>query len=115
MPEGFALTQQSISGGWVQNGTKATFIYTGTLAAFGNVILSYSISQVSEFQPSRLINIAEISKVFDISGTDISAYDFDSTPDSDPTNDAGGEVNTCLLYTSPSPRDRTRSRMPSSA
>ena len=25
------------------------------------------------------------------------------------------EWNTCLLYTSPSPRDRTRSRMPSSA
>ena len=25
------------------------------------------------------------------------------------------ETNTCLLYTSPSPRDRTRSRMPSSA
>ena len=26
-----------------------------------------------------------------------------------------GNGNTCLLYTSPSPRDRTRSRMPSSA
>ena len=26
-----------------------------------------------------------------------------------------GGVNVCLLYTSPSPRDRTRSRMPSSA
>ena len=25
------------------------------------------------------------------------------------------ELNSCLLYTSPSPRDRTRSRMPSSA
>ena len=25
------------------------------------------------------------------------------------------QMNTCLLYTSPSPRDRTRSRMPSSA
>ena len=25
------------------------------------------------------------------------------------------KMNTCLLYTSPSPRDRTRSRMPSSA
>ena len=25
------------------------------------------------------------------------------------------KVRTCLLYTSPSPRDRTRSRMPSSA
>ena len=28
--------------------------------------------------------------------------------------EAGNEI-TCLLYTSPSPRDRTRSRMPSSA
>ena len=27
----------------------------------------------------------------------------------------GGRLNPCLLYTSPSPRDRTRSRMPSSA
>ena len=27
----------------------------------------------------------------------------------------GIPLNTCLLYTSPSPRDRTRSRMPSSA
>ena len=26
-----------------------------------------------------------------------------------------GGIKTCLLYTSPSPRDRTRSRMPSSA
>ena len=26
-----------------------------------------------------------------------------------------GVVSVCLLYTSPSPRDRTRSRMPSSA
>ncbi len=26
-----------------------------------------------------------------------------------------GHTKTCLLYTSPSPRDRTRSRMPSSA
>ena len=28
---------------------------------------------------------------------------------------AASYYNTCLLYTSPSPRDRTRSRMPSSA
>ena len=26
-----------------------------------------------------------------------------------------GQIESCLLYTSPSPRDRTRSRMPSSA
>ena len=29
--------------------------------------------------------------------------------------DLGGWTKSCLLYTSPSPRDRTRSRMPSSA
>ena len=29
--------------------------------------------------------------------------------------DGNGHVGVCLLYTSPSPRDRTRSRMPSSA
>ena len=31
------------------------------------------------------------------------------------TGNAPMRVSTCLLYTSPSPRDRTRSRMPSSA
>ena len=34
----------------------------------------------------------------------------------DDDSDAGGKLFIgCLLYTSPSPRDRTRSRMPSSA
>ena len=31
------------------------------------------------------------------------------------SDDVAGRINHCLLYTSPSPRDRTRSRMPSSA
>ena len=31
------------------------------------------------------------------------------------TEQLGAEYTVCLLYTSPSPRDRTRSRMPSSA
>ena len=33
----------------------------------------------------------------------------------EPTNHLDAESILCLLYTSPSPRDRTRSRMPSSA
>ena len=32
-----------------------------------------------------------------------------------PTEDVDAIRKACLLYTSPSPRDRTRSRMPSSA
>jgi len=33
----------------------------------------------------------------------------------DPAENAAAYSQACLLYTSPSPRDRTRSRMPSSA
>ena len=41
--------------------------------------------------------------------------DEDSSDDSDDETTATYELNTCLLYTSPSPRDATLSRMPSSA
>ena len=45
---------------------------------------------------------------------------FEDTPSHTPmwigARDSNGEIIAiCLLYTSPSPRDRTRSRMPSSA
>ena len=40
--------------------------------------------------------------------------DKDGTVHNIPGKKAGSAYN-CLLYTSPSPRDRTRSRMPSSA
>ena len=36
-------------------------------------------------------------------------------PEGQMGNSEVGHLNFCLLYTSPSPRDRTRSRMPSSA
>ena len=50
----------------------------------------------------------------------VSSYDDDLKEISDGVINMGDEVlgalnNICLLYTSPSPRDRTRSRMPSSA
>ena len=38
-----------------------------------------------------------------------------TSSDSGFSNGKYAAVTTCLLYTSPSPRDRTRSRMPSSA
>ena len=41
--------------------------------------------------------------------------DFNKRTDLDVKDMTAAEANNCLLYTSPSPRDRTRSRMPSSA
>ena len=50
---------------------------------------------------------------------DSGAYDRETTANDAPTTDLNGDTfvlaYACLLYTSPSPRDRTRSRMPSSA
>ena len=46
----------------------------------------------------------------------IKKYDLDAFFVAGPGHGAPGLIsNSCLLYTSPSPRDRTRSRMPSSA
>ena len=39
----------------------------------------------------------------------------DAPPEEDTVSETVIDIQTCLLYTSPSPRDRTRSRMPSSA
>ena len=44
-----------------------------------------------------------------------SAIDSDGIPFPDRTFQECKNSDACLLYTSPSPRDRTRSRMPSSA
>ena len=49
-------------------------------------------------------------KVYDLDG----GY-FEGTWDKGINNAGGTYIQACLLYTSPSPRDRTRSRMPSSA
>ena len=47
-----------------------------------------------------------------IIATQIDRFDIDEEYKTDKQNEF---IETCLLYTSPSPRDRTRSRMPSSA
>ena len=43
------------------------------------------------------------------------AFNLGSAANKEPQNVLKAIVILCLLYTSPSPRDRTRSRMPSSA
>ena len=72
------------------------------------------------FMGTSITNNAEISEADDDTDpTNTPPTDVDSTPGDedgttpDPVND--DTADTCLLYTSPSPRDRTRSRMPSSA
>ena len=56
-----------------------------------------------------------ISRVVGLLRNTVFAYYFGAGAASDAYNAAFKIPNACLLYTSPSPRDRQKSRMPSSA
>ena len=117
IPAGFVLSATSPdSAAWTDNGDGTASIAGGPLAAGDDVDIDITLTADS-VAPGEFVNWAEISS----DGGD----DIDSTPDTDQANDAqpdapgdatdGVTDNTCLLYTSPSPRDQRGSRMPSSA
>ena len=71
---------------------------------------------------SLLLLVAMLFVVFASEDSEAATHTVDKIGGSDYTNithavenASAGDTIRCLLYTSPSPRDRTRSRMPSSA
>ena len=62
-------------------------------------------------------SIADIQELLFVSSRSLRRYIalFDETGDVSPAIQQHGPPRACLLYTSPSPRDATLSRMPSSA
>ena len=85
-------------GGTPVDGTDDTFDYTPPTDFVGNDTFYYAVSDTAFGTTDTGMVVITVQ---DIPGA---VTDFDTTL-----------LNTCLLYTSPSPRDRTRSRMPSSA
>ena len=73
----------------------------GPKSLIQNISILVSVEGLQTVKPSQLNDLA---------GKDVTQEHLDEL------NEAGFEVTgTCLLYTSPSPRDRQKSRMPSSA
>jgi len=64
------------------------------------------IQKADDFMCADYRDILEQNQVMEVSGKNAKKYDEEPALDN---------LRSCLLYTSPSPRDRTRSRMPSSA
>jgi uncharacterized repeat protein (TIGR01451 family) len=92
VPKGFILAANSVTQGWILTNGKAKYNINSTILPGASTTISITLQHESDFQPSIWINRAEISKVHDLSNVNISAYDFDSTPDDNPDNDAGGTL-----------------------
>ena len=92
----------------VQSGTLRVGDPMVAGAAWGRVraLINDHGEQVKEAGPSTPVQVLGLSEVAD------AGREFVVAPNE---KVAGRVADTCLLYTSPSPRDRTRSRMPSSA
>ena len=75
-----------------------------------NIDLNYSNSSIQQNSSPFDVNHGKISLIKSFGNLD---DNWNSYGANKPT--AKAIVKACLLYTSPSPRDRTRSRMPSSA
>ena len=87
--------RRSVIRGWLESGIKH-----GSIA----------VMIQTRFQVSRSTAYNEIGAV----SQEITVSD-DNAQDGNFTGNDPAIIDACLLYTSPSPRDRTRSRMPSSA
>ena len=96
------ITGQMLSANLARSGTDLTF-ETNLLA------LDVTNSRIG-------IGTASPATTLHVSATDALRLPSGNTGQR-PGSPANGDIryNSCLLYTSPSPRDRTRSRMPSSA
>lgn len=90
LPDGFDLNANSATEGWSQNGRMATMTLNKTLDPYLSTTVRILLDHTGDINPASLVNVAEISKIFNEQGGDISDYDFDSTPDQLKGNDPGG-------------------------
>ena len=89
-------------------------------STFTGITEGYNVAITNVYGSPSLENVTEEGTIeaFDtirLYNTFLDGHVGDTREDSRPIRYGTAPLSTCLLYTSPSPRDRTRSRMPSSA
>ena len=101
----------------VMQGTGADHIQTlYTNNTSGNVRIIFNYIETGNASPGVWrIYIGTTSSPSHPSGGDLDTIELNPPSQSVYGKGIGYTYNTCLLYTSPSPRDRQKSRMPSSA
>ena len=89
--------------------------YAGPESAYRLAFTDADFMMREELRPVRLqLELLKPQMIMDERGIESTIVLMGSARIPDPSGTAA-QTEPCLLYTSPSPRDRTRSRMPSSA
>lgn len=94
LPQGMSVGLLSLQDGWTVDGNIAEYVINGSIAPQSAKSIQIVLEHTGDIEPAQLINRAEIAEVFSSDLTDLSNGDFDSSPDRDPGNDAGGIPNT---------------------
>ncbi|MDQ3141507.1 MAG: hypothetical protein M3Q56_04590, partial [Bacteroidota bacterium] len=87
---GFVLSEVSKNNGWTLSNGLAIYKSNQVIQAGGQITVQVELTALSSLSLTNLTNTAEITYFEDASGTNISPYDFDSSPDKDISNDKGG-------------------------
>jgi uncharacterized repeat protein (TIGR01451 family) len=76
---------------WTVSGMQATTMCAGSLAPGQSKTIRIDLRAQACAQPNAWTNYAEVRAMEDEAGTNIGNQDIDSDPDSNNTNDAGGQ------------------------
>lgn len=85
----------SANNGWTQTSpTLLSNTIAGPLAPGASTFVDLVLTPIASAAPNAWLNISEIAEFEDLDGNPIGSDDIDSTPDTDPTNDGGGNPDT---------------------
>ncbi len=91
LPKGFQLSSTAINNGWSILNDKLYFVHSALIIPGGSATIPIELTNIGDVDLSGIINRAEIVAFADESNNTISIYDYDSTPDTDQTNDKGAQ------------------------
>ena len=97
---------------------NGTFTYVPAAGEEGEFTFTYIITDEDGDTSTAIATITLTDDSTPVAGVAVAAVDDDGLSGGnadDPMSDLDANIGDCLLYTSPSPRDRQKSRMPSSA
>ena len=109
LDDGIAFTRKTESGSWQSNLYGYYISIGGSIEFPADITISTGVSLIND----GAITLANGVKLTVADGATL--YNRVGTIPDDDTVICNGTIETCLLYTSPSPRDGATSRMPSSA